>query len=45
MSVMRPSLWPGLLLALRHNLNRQQERVRVFETGCALAVVPAATSA
>ncbi|MFZ2207453.1 MAG: phenylalanine--tRNA ligase subunit beta [Porticoccaceae bacterium] len=33
MSVMRPSLWPGLLLALRHNLNRQQERVRVFETG------------
>ncbi|MBI2782573.1 MAG: phenylalanine--tRNA ligase subunit beta [Gammaproteobacteria bacterium] len=33
MSVMRPSLWPGLLLALRHNLNRQQERVRLFETG------------
>lgn len=33
MSVMRPSLWPGLLLALRHNLNRQQDRVRLFETG------------
>ncbi len=33
MTVMRPSLWPGLLRALRHNLNRQQERGRLFETG------------
>ncbi|PTY36376.1 phenylalanine--tRNA ligase subunit beta [Saccharospirillum sp. MSK14-1] len=33
MAVMRVSLWPGLLKALSHNLNRQQERVRLFETG------------
>jgi len=33
MSVMRTSLWPGLLNTLVHNTNRQQERVRIFETG------------
>ncbi len=33
MSVMRVSLWPGLLQTLHHNLNRRQDRVRVFETG------------
>ena len=33
MSVMRTSLWPGLVQALQHNLNRQQSRVRLFETG------------
>ena len=33
MSVMRTSLWPGLLKTLRHNLNRQQERIRIFELG------------
>jgi phenylalanyl-tRNA synthetase beta chain len=33
MSVMRTSLWPGLLQAARTNLARQQERVRIFETG------------
>ncbi|BAN69199.1 phenylalanine--tRNA ligase subunit beta [endosymbiont of unidentified scaly snail isolate Monju] len=33
MSVMRASLWPGLLAAARHNLARQQERVRIFESG------------
>lgn len=33
MGVMRTGLWPGLLQALRHNLNRQQERVRIFELG------------
>ena len=32
-SVMRTSLWPGLLKTLQHNLNRQRERVRIFETG------------
>lgn len=40
MSVMRPSLWPGLLLALRHNLNRQQERVRLFESGLRFGAGP-----
>jgi phenylalanyl-tRNA synthetase beta chain len=30
---MRLSLWPGLINALRHNLNRQQPRVRLFESG------------
>jgi phenylalanyl-tRNA synthetase beta chain len=33
MAVMRASLWPGLLATLRHNLARQQTRVRVFESG------------
>ncbi len=33
MSVMRTSLWPGLLGALRYNLARQQTRVRLFESG------------
>ncbi len=33
MSVMRLSLWPGLLKTLIYNTNRQQERVRIFEIG------------
>ena len=33
LSVMRTSLWPGLIQALTHNLNRQHERVRLFEVG------------
>ncbi len=33
MSVMRTSLWPGLLQTLQHNLNRQQYRLRLFESG------------
>ncbi|MEX1196949.1 MAG: phenylalanine--tRNA ligase subunit beta [Pseudohongiellaceae bacterium] len=33
MAVMRTSLWPGLLETLQYNLNRQQGRVRLFETG------------
>ncbi|VAW52565.1 Phenylalanyl-tRNA synthetase beta chain [hydrothermal vent metagenome] len=33
MSVMRTTLWTGLLNALKHNVNRQQSRVRLFETG------------
>jgi phenylalanyl-tRNA synthetase beta chain len=33
MAVMRASLLPGLLSALRHNLARQQSRVRMFESG------------
>ncbi|MCO7576354.1 MULTISPECIES: phenylalanine--tRNA ligase subunit beta [Pseudomonas] len=33
MAAMRSSLWPGLVKALQHNLNRQQDRVRMFESG------------
>ncbi|MBY5941373.1 phenylalanine--tRNA ligase subunit beta [Halomonas sp. DP5N14-9] len=33
LSVMRASLFPGLVRALEHNLNRQQTRVRLFESG------------
>lgn len=33
LSVMRTTLWSGLIETLRHNLNRQQERVRIFELG------------
>lgn len=33
MAVMRASLFPGLVKALMHNLNRQQSRVRLFEAG------------
>jgi phenylalanyl-tRNA synthetase beta chain len=33
MAVMRSNLWPGLIKTLKHNQNRQQTRLRVFETG------------
>lgn len=33
MSVMRLSLWTGLLQSVVYNQNRQQSRVRLFETG------------
>src|SRR3990167_5263926 len=33
MGVMRTSLWPGLIGVLLHNKSRQQERVRIFESG------------
>ncbi|MDD2661922.1 MAG: phenylalanine--tRNA ligase subunit beta, partial [Methylococcales bacterium] len=33
LSVMRTTLWCGLLKAAIHNTNRQQNRVRFFETG------------
>ena len=40
MAAMRTSLLPGLVSVLRHNLNRQQIRVRLFESG--LRFVPGA---
>ena len=33
LAVMRQGLWPGLVEVLRHNLARQQRRVRLFEAG------------
>jgi phenylalanyl-tRNA synthetase beta chain len=33
LSDMRVSLWPGLVKALTYNLNRQHDRVRLFEVG------------
>jgi phenylalanyl-tRNA synthetase beta chain len=33
LSIMRSSLWPGLLNAALYNQKRQQARVRLFETG------------
>lgn len=33
LSVMRTSLWSGLLKTVSHNQNRQQPRIRLFETG------------
>tara|TARA_R110000822_G_scaffold60287_15_gene150276 strand:- start:724 stop:3105 length:2382 start_codon:yes stop_codon:yes gene_type:complete len=42
MSVMRTTLWSGLLPTIRHNLNRQHSRVRLFETG--LSFVPEGNS-
>lgn len=33
MGVMRTNLWVGLIKAAEHNLNRQQDTVRLFETG------------
>lgn len=33
LSVMRTSLWPGLLSVLQYNINRQQNRFRCFEAG------------
>ncbi|MDP1776147.1 MAG: phenylalanine--tRNA ligase subunit beta, partial [Moraxellaceae bacterium] len=40
LSVMRTSLWPGLVQAVKHNQARQQARVRLFESG--LRFVPGA---
>lgn len=37
MSVMRTTLWAGLLTTLSYNLNRQQQRARLFETGLRFA--------
>ena len=33
LSLMRVSLWPGLVHALRRNLSRRQARIRIFEQG------------
>lgn len=33
LSAMRTTLWAGLLQAAQYNINRQQHRVRLFETG------------
>lgn len=33
LSEMRVSLWPGLVLACRENMRRQQSRIRLFEIG------------
>jgi phenylalanyl-tRNA synthetase beta chain len=41
LGVMRQGLWTGLVQALRHNLARQQRRVRLFEVG--LRFVPVAS--
>lgn len=38
MSVMRSGLWGGLIDTLIYNLNRKQERVKLFEIGAAYAV-------
>ena len=38
MGVMRTSLWPGLIGAALYNVNRQQSRVRLFETGLVFIV-------
>lgn len=35
LDVMRTGLWTGLIKTLMHNLNRQQDRVRIFEMGLA----------
>jgi phenylalanyl-tRNA synthetase beta chain len=37
MSVMRASLWPGLIRAAQENLRRQQDRIRLFEHGARFA--------
>ena len=40
MSVMRTTIWAGLLKSLIYNVNRQQERVRLFETGLCFTQPP-----
>jgi phenylalanyl-tRNA synthetase beta chain len=32
-SIMRPTLMPGVLSVVRHNVNREQENVQIFEMG------------
>jgi phenylalanyl-tRNA synthetase beta chain len=43
LSVMRVSLWPGLLRAALENQHRQQGRVRLFEHGTRFALAAGAT--
>ncbi len=43
LSVMRVSLWPGLLRAALENQRRQQERVRLFEHGTRFEVAQGVT--
>jgi phenylalanyl-tRNA synthetase beta chain len=43
LSVMRVSLWPGLLKAALDNQRRQQERIRLFERGTRFEVVDGTT--
>ena len=42
LSVMRVSLWPGLIRAAQENQRRQQDRIRLFEHGAKFAVVDGA---
>lgn len=42
MAVMRTTLWPGLVRTLEYNRKRQQDRVRLFETGVVFRGNPAA---
>ena len=43
LSVMRSTLWGGLLRAALYNTNRQQNRVRLFETGLSFVEIDAET--
>jgi phenylalanyl-tRNA synthetase beta chain len=43
LSVMRVSLWPGLIRAALENQRRQQDRIRLFEHGAKFAVVDGGT--
>ncbi|HKT75065.1 MAG TPA: phenylalanine--tRNA ligase subunit beta [Steroidobacteraceae bacterium] len=45
LSVMRVSLWPGLLRAALENQRRQQDRVRLFEHGAKFIVTDRTTGA
>lgn len=40
MSVMRTTIWAGLLKSLIYNVNRQKDRVRLFETGLCFTQPP-----
>ncbi len=40
LSVMRTSLWPGLLQSAIYNQSRQQERIRLFESGLRFRLGP-----
>ena len=44
MSVMRVSLWPGLLRAALENQRRQQDRIRLFEHGARFVVTAGGTN-
>jgi phenylalanyl-tRNA synthetase beta chain len=43
LSVMRVSLWPGLVRAAQENQRRQQDRIRLFEHGARFVVVDGGT--
>lgn len=44
LSAMRTSIWPGLIKTAQHNVNRQQTRLRIFESGLVFVRPPSSNN-